>query len=30
MAVEMFRAHRRLLSQDPSQDYLEEAWHDNW
>jgi hypothetical protein len=25
MAVEMFRAHRRLLSQDPSQDYLEEA-----
>ena len=25
MAVEMFRAHRRSLSQDPSQDYLEEA-----
>jgi hypothetical protein len=25
MAVEMFKAHRRSLSQDPSQDYLEEA-----
>jgi hypothetical protein len=25
MAVEMFRAHRRGLPQDPSEDYLEEA-----
>ena len=25
MAVEMFRAHRRSLPQDPSEDYLEEA-----
>jgi hypothetical protein len=25
MAVEMFRAHRRGLPQDPNQDYLEEA-----
>jgi hypothetical protein len=25
MAVEMFRAHRRSLPQDPSNDYLEEA-----
>jgi hypothetical protein len=25
MAVEMFRAHRRGLPQDPSDDYLEEA-----
>jgi hypothetical protein len=25
MAVEMFRAHRRSLPQDPNQDYLEEA-----